>query len=119
MIFSNKTYRKIISVSILSAYILVSALSLLHYHKIDLNRPDSISSSGNNSFSGLGTFEGQHFVCTIHQNFLSLHNTYKIDSTNHSPDLQYCDSITFIEKVSYRSLLKFNNISLRAPPLTS
>ena len=119
MIFSIRTYRKIISLSILSAYILVSALSLLHYHQIDLNRPNSISNSRNDALTGLGTFDGQNFICTIQQNFSLLHNTSKIDITAHSPDLQYFDSITTIEKVSYQSLFKFNNINLRAPPISS
>lgn len=119
MIFSIRTYRKIISLSILSAYILVSALSLLHYHQIDLNRPNSISNSRNDALTGLGTFDGQNFICTIQQNFSLLHNTSRVDISYHSHNLQYFDSITIIEKVSYQSLLKFNNINLRAPPISS
>lgn len=119
MIFSNRTYRKIISISLLSAYILVSALSLLHYHKIDLNRPGSIATAGENNTSGFGSFEGQNFICTIHQNYLLLHNTNRIDITVCTPVLQYVNNITVIKKESYHSILEFNNVNLRAPPISS
>ena len=119
MSFSNKTYRRIISISLLSAYILVSALSLIHYHKIDLNRPNTISSSSENNLSGFGTFEGQNFICTIHQNYLLLHNTNRIDIAVCSPVLQYFNNITVVKNESYHSTLQFNNINLRAPPISS
>ena len=119
MTFIFNTYRKKVSIYLLFAYIFVSILSLLHYHEIDLNKTNSIASSTAKTLTGLGTFDGQNFICTIQQNFLLLHNTSKIDITVHSPDLQYFDSITIIEKVSYQSLLKFNNINLRAPPISS
>jgi hypothetical protein len=119
MIFSKRTYRKNISIVLLSAYILVSVLSLLHYHHIDLNRPNSVTSSADGAVTGSGTFNGKNFICTVHQNFTLLHNTSKIDITYKTPDLQYFDSITVIEKVSYFSLLNYNNIGLRAPPISS
>jgi hypothetical protein len=119
MIFSNRTYRKIISISLLSAYILVSILSLLHYHHVDLNRPNSISNTTNNSLTGLGNFDDQYFICTIHQNFSLLHNTYRVDCTDKSPDLQNSDNIAVSKKECYHSPFKFNNINLRAPPFSS
>ena len=119
MTFSKRTYRKIISLSLLLAFISVSVLSLLHYHHIDLNRPNSVSNSRNDTLKGLGSFHGQNFICTIHQNLSLLHNTSRVGISYHSPDLQYFDNITVIEKVSYYSLLNFNNIGLRAPPISS
>lgn len=119
MIFSKRTYRKNISIALLSAYILVSVLSILHYHHIDLNRANSISNSRKDALTGLGTFDGQNFICTIHQNFSLLHNNTKIDITYNTPEFRYLDRIRIIEKVSYFSLLNFNNISLRAPPISS
>ena len=119
MIFSNRTYRKIISISLLSAYILVSLLSLLHYHHVDLNRPNSISKTTNNSLTGLGDFDSQNFICTIHQNFSLLHNTSRVDFADPSPDHQNSDSIAVFKKECYHSPFKFNNINLRAPPFSS
>ena len=119
MMFSNRTYRKIISISLLSAYILVSLLSLLHYHHVDLNRPNSISNTTKNSLTGLGNFDGQNFICTIHQNFSLLHNTSRVDIANHSLDLQYTGNITVFNNECYHSPFKFNNIRLRAPPISS
>ena len=119
MIFSTRTYRKIISISLLSAYILVSVLSLLHYHHVDLNRPNSISNTTKNSLTGLGDFDGQNFICTIHQNFSLLHNTSRVDIADPSPDHQNSDSIAVSKKECYHSPFKFNNIRLRAPPNSS
>ena len=119
MIFMVNTYRKKISIYLLLAYIFISVLSLFHYHDIDLNKPYSFTSSANNTVNGFDTYYGRNFICTIHQNFSLLHNTSRIEITVHSPDLQYFDSITVIEKVSYQSLLKFNTINLRAPPISS
>jgi hypothetical protein len=119
MIFSNRTYRKSISISILSAYILVSIFSLLHFHHVDLNRPNSISNSTNSTLTGLGTFDGQNFLCTIHQNFSLLHNTSRVDIADNSPDLQNSDNITVFKNECYHSPFKFNNIRLRAPPISS
>ena len=119
MIFSQKTYPKIISTALLSAYILVSILSLLHYHHIDLNRPDSISKAANDTLTGLGTFDGQNFICTIHQNFSLLHNTSRVDFADHCADHQNSKNITISKKECYYSPFTFNNINLRAPPLSS
>jgi len=119
MIFSKSTYRRIISVALLSAYILVSVLSLLHYHHVDLNRPNSISNTTNNSLTGLGDFDGQNFICTIHQNFSLLHNTSRVDIADPSPHHQNSDSIAASKKECYHSPFKFNNINLRAPPFSS
>ena len=119
MIFSKRTYRKNISIALLAAYILVSVLSLLHYHHIDLNRPNSISNSRNDALTGLGTFDSQNFICTIHQNFSLLHNTSRVDISDNSPDHQYSENITVFLTDSYHSLFQFNNIRLRAPPISS
>lgn len=119
MIFSKRTYRKIISIALLSAYILVSVLSLLHYHQVDLNRSNSISNATNNTLTGLGTFDGQNFICTIHQNFSLLHNTSRVDVPDDSLDHQNSENITISKKECYYSPFKVNNINLRAPPLFS
>ena len=119
MLFSKRTYRKNISIALLAAYILVSVLSLLHYHHIDLNRPNSISNSRNDALTGLGTFDGQNFICTIHQNFSLLHNTSRVDISDNSPDLQYSDHVTVFENDCYHSPFKFSKIKLRAPPISS
>ena len=94
MIFSKRTYRKVISLLLLSAYFLVSVLSLLHYHHVDLNRPSSVSNSSRDTFTGLVSFGGKNFICTIHQNFSLLHNTSRVDISDNSLDLQYSDNIT-------------------------
>jgi hypothetical protein len=119
MIFSKRTYRKVISLLLLSTYILVSVLSLLHYHHIDLNRPNSISKPKDDSIAGLGTFDSQNFICTIQQNFSLLHNTCRVDIADHSPDLQNSDNITVSKKECFYSPFKFTNIDLRAPPISS
>jgi hypothetical protein len=119
MIFSKSTYRKIISVALLSGYILVSVVSLLHFHHIDLNRPNSISKTNDDNIIGLGTFDDQKFICTIHQNFSLLHNTFRVDIADPSPDHQNSDKITFSKKECFYSPFKFNNINLRAPPFSS
>jgi hypothetical protein len=119
MIVSGRTYHKIISIALLSAYILVSALSLLHYHHVDLNRPDSISIPKDDSRTGLGTFDDQNFICTIHQNFSLLHNTTKVNIADNSPDHQNSAIIKVSNKECYYSPFKFNNINLRAPPISS
>jgi hypothetical protein len=119
MIFSKRAYRKIISVALLSGYILVSVVSLLHYHPVDLNRPSSVSNSTHDTLTGFGSVEDQKLICTIHQNFSLLHKTSMVNDANHSPDLQYFDRIIFINKDSYHSPFNFNNISLRAPPISS
>jgi len=119
MIFSKRAYRKIISIALLSAYIIASVLSLLHYHQVDLNKNISISNSTKDTLTGLGTFDGQNFICTIHQIFSLLHNTCRVDSADHSPDFQNSDKITFSKKERFYSSFNFNNINLRAPPISS
>ena len=105
MIFSKRTYRKLISIALLSAYILVSVLSLLHYHHVDLNRPNSISNTTNNSLTGLGNFDDQNFICTIHQYFSLLHNTYRVDIADPTPDHQNSDSIAVFTSTDSKQVL--------------
>ena len=119
MTFFKSTYYKIISIALLSAYILVSVLSHLHYHHVDLNRPNSISNTTNYTLKGLGNFVGQNFICTIHQNYSLLHNTSRVDIADPSPDHQNSDNIAVSKKECYRSPFRFNKINLRAPPLSS
>jgi hypothetical protein len=117
--FSKRTYYKITSTVLLSAYIVVSALSFLHYHQVDLNRPNSISKATNYTLTGIGAFDGQNFICTIHQNFSLLHNISRVDVADYSPIQDNSDNITVFKKESYYSPFKFNNINLRAPPISS
>jgi hypothetical protein len=119
MIFYKNTYNKTISIIILSAYILASVLSLLHYHQIDLYRPNAIEKQTNYTFTGFGTFDNQNFICTIHQNFSLLHNTGRVDIADHSPNLQNSDNITFSNKERHCSYFYFSNINLRAPPIST
>jgi hypothetical protein len=119
MIFYKITYNKSISVALLSVYILISIYSLLHYHKVDLNKPNAIEKKTNYTLTGFGTIDGQNFICTIHQNFSLLHSACRIDISDHSPDLQNSDSIAVSKKECYHSPFTFNNINLRAPPFSS
>jgi len=119
MMFFGRTYYKIISTGLLSAYILICVLSLLHYHSVDLYRPNSVSRATNYTLTGLGTFDRQNFICTIHQNFSLIHNISRFDVADYSPIQDNSDNITVFKKESYYSPFKFNNNNLRAPPIYS
>ena len=119
MIFSERTYRKFISLFLLSSYILVSLVSLFHYHHVDLSRANSVSNFNSDTLTEFGYFDGKNFICTIHHNFSLLHNVSGINISCHSPDLQTCENITVFITESYYSLFNFSNVSLRAPPIYS
>lgn len=119
MIFYKNTYRRIISISLLSSYILVSVVSLFHYHHIELSRSKTLSNINNTPVTEFDYFGGKNFICTIQQNYSLLHNVLGTEVSCHSPNLQYSENITVFITERYQSPFYLNTISLRAPPIFS
>jgi len=119
MIFYKNTYRRIISISLLSSYILVSVVSLFHYHHIELSRSKLLSNFNGKPVTDFDYFGGKNFICTIHHNYSLLHNVSGTEILCNSPDLQYSENISVFITERYQSPYYLTTISLRAPPIFS
>lgn len=114
--FSNKKYRGKIAIVVLSGYLLISVLSVFHYHKFDLLQNPEIKPHHSNTSSGFSKIGSSQFVCTIQLNYSHLHSVNISDLAISTFHIRFED-IDFIPVNNFKLLSEFFISSkLRAPP---
>ncbi len=117
MFSANSKYKRKISAVILACYLLVSVLSIFHYHSYNFNQTISVDKLTSSDIN-LKKADLSGFNCIIHQNITSLHSVrfslhfILVDAVSEHEYLK-------TENVRLETSLYYTSNKLRAPPIYS
>jgi len=118
MLVLTLKYRKLISLLVLTSYLLISILTLFHYHPYEFNQLEVVKKQ--NSFdSNSQLASGYGSACIVYQNFNSLHSIHFSHTLTLLSDLVYKEVILPNNENSFPPFNIYSFTKLRAPPISS
>ena len=117
MFNTNAKYKRKISAVILTCYLLVSGLSIFHYHSFNLNQTIAVEKLISSDID-LKSAELSGFECIIHQNISSLHF---VSFSRHFVIIDILSEHEYLKAENFRlkTSLYYTSNKFRAPPIYS